>query len=101
MKLINPHTELMLSAQRALFLAITKNTKAIYAKIENNHLIWKVFFDEEPSENEKDLLSIAATEVIADFPDIISCEEHFLHHPAPISFKNEVHYHWPYARLND
>lgn len=98
--LFKPNTELILSAQRALFRAIPKNTKAIYAKIENNHLIWKVFFDQEPTENEKNLLSIAATEVIADFPEITSCEEQYIHHPSPLDFKNVIYYNWPYTRVD-
>ncbi|WPK12929.1 hypothetical protein R6U77_04350 [Lysinibacillus louembei] len=99
-KHIKPNTKLILSAQKALFCAIPKNTKAVYAKIENNnHLIWKAFFDEEPSEFEKDILSTAATEVLADFPEIISIDEQYIYHPSPINFKNELYYNWPYTRL--
>ena len=97
--LFKPNIELLLSAQRALFRSIPKNTKAIFTKIENNHLIWKVFFDKEPTENEKNILSIAATEIIADFPEINSCKEEYIYHPSPINFKNEVYYNWPYTRL--
>lgn len=100
MQLFKPNTELIISAHRALHRAITKNTKAIYAKIEDNKLIWKVFFDEVPTEEEKDLLSTAATEVIADFPDIPVCEEQFIHHPSPINFTNDMYYDWPYARTD-
>ncbi|WP_427137357.1 hypothetical protein [Psychrobacillus psychrodurans] len=93
-----PNIALILSAQRALFRAITKNTKAIYAKIENNNLIWKVYFDEIPTEEEKEMLSIAATEIICDFPEIYSADEQYIHHPEPINFKDIKYYNWPYTR---
>ncbi|WP_042475676.1 hypothetical protein [Bacillus ndiopicus] len=100
MKLFDPNIKLILSAQRALYRSVTKNTKAVYAKIDNQHFIWKAFFDEEPTEDEKDLLSTAATEIIADFPEITSCEEHYIHHPTRINSKDEIYYNWPYTRFD-
>ena len=58
-----------------------------------------MFFDEEPTENEKNILSIVATEIIADFPEISYCKEEYIHHPSPINFKNELYYDWPYTRV--
>ena len=98
-KIIEPNIPLMLSGQRALFKGIAKNTKAVYAKIENDLLIWKVYFDEEPTEFEKEMLSIAATEIIADFPDIKRCNEQYITHPSPINFQKEIYYNWLYARV--
>ncbi|QUG42658.1 hypothetical protein KD050_05135 [Psychrobacillus sp. INOP01] len=90
--------QLILSVQRALFRSIPKNTKAIYAKIESNNLIWKVYFDEIPTEEEKEMLSIAATEVLCDFPEILFSDEQYIYHPEPINFKDTIYYNWPYTR---
>ncbi|OCS86679.1 hypothetical protein [Caryophanon tenue] len=90
---------LIVSGQRALFLALSKNTKAVYANIENQTLIWTVYFDEVPTEEEIDRLSIAATEIIADFPEVRHCEEQYITHPSTLHVQHEPYYHWLYARL--
>lgn len=98
-KTSEPNIPLILSVQRALFRAIPKNTKAVYAKISDNFLIWKIYFDEKPSEEEKDILSVALAEIISDFPEIISAKEQYIHHPEPLDFKNTTYHEWPYSRF--
>ncbi|PIC87160.1 hypothetical protein CSV72_04070 [Sporosarcina sp. P20a] len=79
---------LALSIHRALFCAIPKNLKGLRVVIEeNNKLIWQAFFDAKPTEEEKEVLSIASTEVLADYPDIHTIEEEFLYHPAPLNIQ--------------
>ena len=87
-----PNTQLVLSGQKAHFKAIPKNTKSVYAKIQNDTLIWKVYFDEEPAEFEKEI-----------FRNIIrfssQCSEEYITHPSPLDFQNEIYYDWLYARI--
>ena len=99
MKPFESNTQLILSGQRALFKGISKNTKAVYAKIQNDTLIWKAYFDEEPTEEEKEILRVAATEIIADFPHIKECSEAYITHPSPIDFQHEIYCDWLYARI--
>lgn len=89
--------QLIISAQKALFQSITKNTKAVYAKIEHDTLFWHVYFDEAPTDDEMELLSIAATEILADFPNVLHCDERYITHPGPLHF--ESYEHWIYARI--
>lgn len=77
---------LALSVHRALLCAIPKNLKGLRVVIEeNNKLLWQAFFDAEPTEVEKEVLRIASTEVLADYPDIHIIEEEFLYHPASLN----------------
>ena len=76
---------LALSVHRALLCAIPKNLKGLRVVIEeNNKLLWQAFFDAEPTEEEKEVLSEASTEVLADYPDIRTIEG-FLYHPARLN----------------
>ncbi|PIC56459.1 hypothetical protein CSV80_14515 [Sporosarcina sp. P12(2017)] len=79
---------LVLSVHRALFCAIPRNLKGLRVLIdEENELIWQAFFDTEPTEEEKEVLSVACTEVLADFPGIDVVEEEFLYHPMPLDIQ--------------
>lgn len=87
---------LLFSLHRALFGAIPKNLKGLRVKITNDLLIWQAFFDTEPTEEEKEVLRVASTEVIADFPNINIVDEEYLHHPAPL--KNTTRDEWAFVR---
>jgi len=87
---------LLFSLHRALFATIPKNLKGLRVKMINNLLIWQAFFDTEPTEEEKKVLSVACTEVIADFPNINKVEEEYLYHPTPL--KNTTLEEWAFVR---
>ena len=89
-------SSLLFSLHRALFGAIPKNLKGLRVKITNNLLIWQAFFETDPTEDEKEVLSVACTEVIADFPNINQVEEEYLYHPAPL--KNTSMEEWAFVR---
>lgn len=97
----NLQQRLQLSGQKSLYRGITRNVKGVYAKINGTHFIWKVYFDYPPTDEKKELLSMAATEIIADFNEILSADEQYIHHPGNIDFTNELYFHWLYARIDD
>ena len=92
------NTRLILSAHRALYRAIPKNTKAIYAKIIGETLVWKVYYDGPLSEEELEALDSAQTEIIADFPEIMTIDQEIIEHPQPIDFTNTFYWEWMYTR---
>ncbi len=53
-------------------------------KLENETMYWRGYFNEEPTEEEKEILSVACAEVIADFPIIKTVNEEYLHVPYPL-----------------
>jgi hypothetical protein len=69
---------LRLSAQRALLGAIPPPLRAVSAAIDSHVIRWRAVFEREPTEDEAELLSVAATEVIADFPEGYLLEEEFV-----------------------
>lgn len=79
-------TLLTLSVHRALFCAIPRNLNGLRVIVHgNNKLIWQAFFDNEPTEGEIEVLSVACTEVLADFPNIDIVEEEYLCRPAKLN----------------
>lgn len=90
--------DLILSAQRALFCRMSKSIKAIYATIDNSQLTWIVYFDQKPTENEMELQRVATTEIVADFPQILSVDEKSIYHPQPINMNNTNYINWLYSR---
>jgi hypothetical protein len=63
------NSDLILSCHRALLGAIPVKLRGLTIKLEQDTLFWKGYFDGEPTEEEKEVLSIAFTEVIADYCD--------------------------------
>jgi hypothetical protein len=94
MKITN--NELILSFHRALLGAIPTNLRGLTIKIEQDVLIWRGYFDGEPSEEEKEVLSVACTEVLADFPIIKVVEEEYINHMYPL--KMEMLQLWVFLR---
>ncbi|WP_342526746.1 hypothetical protein MKY84_13610 [Chryseomicrobium sp. FSL W7-1435] len=91
--------KLIHSANRALHSAVPKATKAIYAKVIGDTLIWRVYFDAEPTEDEMERLNEAQTEIIADFPKVQSVNENYIVHPAPINYSTSHYSEWIYSRV--
>lgn len=74
----NCAAELRLSALRALLGAIPSSLRAVSVDVDKHTIYYRCIFDDEPTEIERDLLSVAATEVIADFPEPYDIEEEYL-----------------------
>ncbi|MBM7602600.1 hypothetical protein JOC75_000570 [Metabacillus crassostreae] len=91
-----PNNELILSCQRSLLGSIPYKLRGLKVKVENNTFYWKGYFDGEPTEEEKEILSIACTEVIADFPIIEEVVEEYINHTFPL--KMEMMQFWAFLR---
>lgn len=98
MKLFNPNIALILSGQRALYRAVPKSVKGIYAKIEDETLIWKVYFDEALTDHNKELLDEALTQIVSDFPNVTSIEEEYTYCPGALDFSNTFYHEWLFSR---
>lgn len=74
--------DLKLSSQKALWGHVTKNLVSVSAEEKNDIIYFKCVFDKNFSKKDKEILSEAATELIADFSDCkieekyISIKEH-------------------------
>ncbi len=60
---------LILSSVRALWGAIVPSLRSVSIGLHDNKIIWQCIFDDNATHDELELLSAAAAEVIADFPD--------------------------------
>ncbi|HET8612480.1 MAG TPA: hypothetical protein VFL92_06905 [Sphingomonas sp.] len=60
---------LICSVNRALWQEVGPNLRAVMAKSDGRTIRLRFFVDGEPSEDDIESASIAATEVISDFPD--------------------------------
>lgn len=67
-------TQLLLSAQRALWGVVTPNLRTVSIRLIENHICLFFYYDSSPTEMEKELAEEAATEVIADFPEPYTIE---------------------------
>ena len=72
-----------LSAQRALLDQVPVSLRAVSIDIDGKRIYFRCIFDGEPTEYDKELLSVAATEIIADFCEPYTIEEHYLSIEAP------------------
>ncbi|RZT21624.1 hypothetical protein [Fictibacillus sp. BK138] len=87
---------LIISCHRSLLGAIPHNLRGLTVMFENETLHWIGYFDGEPSEEEKRLLTLACTEVIADFPIIKGVNEEYLNHSYPL--KMDMLEFWAFLR---
>ena len=76
-------TSLLLSAQKALLGVIRPNVRGISVARSEQSFAWRVYFDKEPSSEEKEEQSIACTEIIADFEEALFSQEEMLVVPWP------------------
>lgn len=91
--------ELIISCHYSLLGAIPKKLRGLTVKLENETLYWKGYFDGEPTEEEKEILSVACTEVIADFPIIKVVKEEYLIHIYPLEM--EMLQFWAFLRWEE
>jgi hypothetical protein len=78
--------DLRLSAQRALWGAVPGSLRAVSIEMQETGIVkFRCVFDDSPSPHDRDLLGVAATEVLSDFPEN-GIEEDFIvvPHPKPI-----------------
>ncbi|RYY87039.1 MAG: hypothetical protein EOO15_13015 [Chitinophagaceae bacterium] len=61
---------LLLSAQRALLGAVTQHLRAVTIGYDEKGCTLRGYFDAGASDEEKELLDVAMTEMVADFPNI-------------------------------
>jgi hypothetical protein len=98
--------ELRLSAQRALWGAIPPRLRAVSVHHSGHTLLVRSVFDGTPTDKECETLSVAAAEIIADFPAPYTIDEEMLAIPHPgkmehlrwiVYLRNEVDFQWVYA----
>jgi hypothetical protein len=70
--------DIRLSAQRALWGHVPHSLVAFSVDVESQVIRARSIFDETVTESDKELLSVAGTEIIADFPAPFTIEEEFL-----------------------
>ncbi|MED4531380.1 hypothetical protein [Metabacillus fastidiosus] len=88
--------KLIISCHYALLGVISNKLRGLTVKLDSRTLYWRGYFDGEPTEEEKERLSIACTEVIADFSIIEDVHEEYLNYPYP--FKMEMLQFWAFLR---
>jgi hypothetical protein len=69
---------LRLSAQRALWGNVPSSLRSVSVEERGTTIHFRAVFSPEATEEDRELLSVAATEVIADFPAPFMLEEEFL-----------------------
>ena len=83
--------EIKLSAQRSLLGHVPASLRAVSVDADGSKIYYRCIFDGKPTEDEWELLSIAATEMIADFPEPYTIEEEYLHIPYPSMMEHLKH----------
>ena len=64
--------KLILSATRAMLGAVTPNLRGVTFGYDSDSLILRAYFDPGATEDDKELVDVALTEMISDFPDEFS-----------------------------
>ncbi len=67
-----------LSVQRALWGQVPPSLRAVSVDIDEKRVYFRCIFDGEPTEYDWELMSVAATEIIADFRAPYTIEEEYL-----------------------
>ncbi|MFD1356862.1 hypothetical protein ACFQ4X_03035 [Fictibacillus halophilus] len=88
--------DLIISCHYSLLGAIPQKLRGLTVMLDNETLYWTGYFNGEPSEAEKELLSMACTEVVANFPMIKGVKEEYLNHSYPL--KMEMLQFWAFLR---
>lgn len=85
--------DLKISAQRALLGQVTPTLRSASIEIKDHLIIWQGVFDNSATAADQELLRVAGSEIIADFPDC-QIREDMVIVPAPtaiIHLKNIVY----------
>lgn len=78
---------LQLSSIRALWGEVTPPLRSVSVELQGNIIVWQCIFDEGATDDDFELMSMAAGEVIADFPDF-GLKEIIETMPAPIKMQH-------------
>ena len=81
--MINIDVQLRLIAQRSLWGLVPSSLRAASVSYDAHIIAFRCIFDGPPSENDRELLSMAATEIIADFNEPYLIDEQYLGIPYP------------------
>jgi hypothetical protein len=73
---INSPAYLRLSVQRSLLGNVTVNLAGLRAELGGMVILIDAYFFNAPSEEDRELVDVAASEVIADYPDGYTVETH-------------------------
>ena len=95
MNAVDPN--LRLSAQRALLGVISPEIRLIKVRRDVELILLTTIFSRLPSDAEKEALSVAAIEVIADFPDC-RIEERVIVSVEPLPVEDVLEEGWVYLR---
>jgi hypothetical protein len=82
---------LRLSAQRALLGNIPANLRSASIEYRGTEIACRFIFYAAPSDDDKELLSCAAAEIISDFPDFYTVSEEYLAIPSPLKITHLGH----------
>lgn len=80
--------QVRLSAQRALLGQVPPSLRSISVDINEQHVYFRCIFDGNSAEYDRELMSVAATEIIADFQAPYSIEEEYLSIEEPNSMNH-------------
>ena len=81
--MINIDVQLRLIAQRSLWGLVPSSLRAASVSYDAHIIAFRCIFDGPPSEDDWELLSIAATEIIADFDAPYTIDDQYLAIPYP------------------
>ncbi len=84
-------TTVRLSAQRALLAQVPASLRAVSVATSAYEVRFRCFFDTSASDTDRELLSDAATEIIADFSAPWTISEEYLTVPAPEPMQHLEH----------
>lgn len=87
----NASVRLCLSAQRALRGAIPISLRAFSVEVAGHIIRTRSVFDGTETQAHREMLSVAGSEIIADFLPLFTIEEEFLRLPIGTSFQH-LHY---------
>lgn len=71
-------TDIRLSAQRALWGHVPQSLRAFSVQLQENVIRTRAIFDETATGADKELLSVAGTEIIADYSAPFTIQEEFI-----------------------
>ena len=79
----NTRSALLLSAQRALWGNVTTQLRSASIEASGNKIRWRCIFDSSATEEDFELVSIAGSEILADFSNPWTLEEEVIVIPEP------------------
>ncbi|MFX1517655.1 MAG: hypothetical protein ACFFC6_15230 [Promethearchaeota archaeon] len=88
----------MLSAQRALLDSVPGSLRAVTVGWKNTEILFRCIFDGEISEEYKEELEVAATEIIADFFEPYTISTEYIKLDEPLSIRPYFLKSWVFIR---